>query len=350
MKSVIYLLALLCLSSCHMKQPAVAPSPSIDSTLQAKVTNILQQHLSEMDADNGQAIVMDAGTGYIKAMVALQKDDSAFVDAPQLLVKQQCAPLMRFVSLAAILGIDGTTLKDSIDTDNGEYLSNDFDIHDYDYQNGAPVDNGVITLEDGILMNSDIAIIKAVNRVYKKDPKAFFERLLAMDYFATDSVAGLPGLHSIDNITPAKDFWTDDKMDGLVIGRWQSIAPIQTLSFFNIVANNGYYISPKLSMDINPIINNQVINTYVLEKLQGVLRRCVTEGLSSNAASSYTQVSGISGVMKSLDDTYILQFCGYYPSATPQYTIIVSIDKAELPESKEVPATVFKEIVESMVY
>ena len=62
--------------SCQSKQQITAPVPTIDSTLQTNATAILESKLSEINAQSGQAIVMEVQTGQIKALVGLTRKDS----------------------------------------------------------------------------------------------------------------------------------------------------------------------------------------------------------------------------------------------------------------------------------
>jgi len=74
MKKSICITAILVsfLSSCHPKQQEDKQVFTIDSTLQVKVTSILENKLSELNALSGQAIIMEVQTGHIKAMVGLE--------------------------------------------------------------------------------------------------------------------------------------------------------------------------------------------------------------------------------------------------------------------------------------
>ena len=62
---------------------------TIDSTLQVKATSILENKLSELNALSGQAIVMEVQTGHIKAMVGLERKDSA--DYPSIRISTDAA-------------------------------------------------------------------------------------------------------------------------------------------------------------------------------------------------------------------------------------------------------------------
>ena len=79
MRVHILLLSVLCISlfSCQSKQQEDKQVSTIDSTLQVKATSILENKLSELNALSGQTIIMEVQTGHIKAMVGLERKDSA---------------------------------------------------------------------------------------------------------------------------------------------------------------------------------------------------------------------------------------------------------------------------------
>lgn len=72
--SLITFLSIIGLSSCLNNK---SENISLDSTLQAKATSILENKLSELNALSGQTIIMEVPTGHIKAMVGLERKDSA---------------------------------------------------------------------------------------------------------------------------------------------------------------------------------------------------------------------------------------------------------------------------------
>ena len=135
------------------------------------------------------------------------------------------------------------------------------------------------------------------------------------------------------------------------IGYGLSVSPIQVLTFYNAIANNGKMVQPQLYKDSVVVINPQIANKANIDSLKLALAYNVTDGLGQPAKSDKTTVAGKQGtIIVSTDDgntMYAVEFCGYFPTGNPKYSIIVSINKTGLPASGGLMAgDVFKQIVE----
>ena len=99
------------------------------------------------------------------------------------------------------------------------------------------------------------------------------------------------------------------------------------------------------------VINPQIASRANIDSLKLALAYNVTDGLGQPAKSDKTTVAGKQGtIVVSTDDgntMYAVEFCGYFPTGNPKYSIIVSINKTGLPASGGLMAgDVFKQIVE----
>lgn len=57
------------------------------------------------------------------------------------------------------------------------------------------------------------------------------------------------------------------------------------------------------------------------------MRQNITDGYGKNAKSDKVTIAGRQGVTQITDDTYSIEFCGYFPYEKPQYSIIVTLTK-----------------------
>ena len=122
MKYTIYVITVISgLTSCQNKQQVTAPISTIDSTLQTNATVILEDKLSEINAQSGQVIVMEVQTGQIKALVGLTKKDSTNYQPCENFSVWQPTGLMHPISLLAALETGKVKLSDKVDTGNGIY-------------------------------------------------------------------------------------------------------------------------------------------------------------------------------------------------------------------------------------
>ena len=276
------------LASCKSKQQENKQVSTIDSTLQIKATSILENKLTELNALSGQAIVMEVQTGHIKAIVGLERKDSANYQPCENFSQTYESALIQPISILAALETGKIKLTDTVDVGDGIYICKGDTIKDHNWHRGG---YGKITIKQGLASSSEIAVYKAMEVAFNGYTQAYYDQLkeIGISNFST---------------------------------------PLQMLTAYNSIANNE---------------NNQA-NT---DSLKQALEYVVTDGLGQPAKSDKVQVAGKTGTVQLEDGSYIIEFCGYFPANAPQYSIIVSIHKEELPASGGLMAgDVFRQIVD----
>lgn len=305
---------------------------TINTDLQDYVRSTLKENIKKIDAINGQIIIMDCKSGEIKAMVNLMNTKSGIKPA----IRQLSEPtaLMRTVSLLAALEQGKVKPNDSIDTKAGMLDINGYLLEDYNWRRGG---NGKTSVQQGFLLSSNIATYLAVKQAFGKNYAQFHKMITDMGYgLPQDSIkAALPIPN--DNITLAK----------FATGKNQQITPLQILTFYNAIANNGKMVKPTFHKRDTTIIKEQIASKENIATIQQLL---IQKGLTSKAFSDKVPIAGEQGVAIVKEDgdntIYCIQFCGYYPAKNPQYSIIVSLNKKGLPASGGMAGEIVKHIVE----
>ena len=286
--TILTIIAFIGLASCQPKQKTIEPIPTIDSTLQVKATSILENKLSELNALSGQAIVMEVQTGHIKAMVGFERKDSADYQSCENFSQTHESSLIHPISILAALETGKVKLADTVDVGDGIYICKGDTIKDHNWHRGG---YGKITIKQGLASSSDIAIYKAMEIAFNGYTQAYYDQLKDM------------GISNLDT-------------------------PLQILTAYNSIADNK---------------NNQAN----IDSLKQALEYAVTDGLGQPAKSDKVQIAGETGTVQLEDGSYIVEFCGYFPTNVPQYSIIVSIHKERLPASSGLMAgDVFRQITE----
>lgn len=281
------LLLIAGLSSCSH---TINKNFAIDSSLQVKATSILENKLTELNALSGQAIVMEVQTGHIKAMVELERQDSADYQPCENFSQAHESALIQPISILAALEAGKIKLTDTVDVGDGIYICKGDTIKDHNWHRGG---YGKITIKQGLASSSEIAVYKAMEMAFNGYTQAYYDQLKDMDMSNLDT-------------------------------------PLQMLTAYNSIANNK---------------NNQAN----IDSLKQALEYVVTDGLGQPAKSDKVQVAGKTGTVQLEDGSYIVEFCGYFPAHVPKYSIIVSIHKEELPTSGGLMAgDVFRQIVDYM--
>ena len=344
MKHIYLLLILLCVS-CQSRQQITAPISTIDSTLQTNATAILESKLSEINAQSGQVIIMEVQTGQIKALVGLTGKDSTNYQSCENFSVWQSTGLMRPISLLAALETGKVKLSDKVDTGDGIYQVHGRELKDHNWHRGG---YGELTVQEGLAVGSNIATYKTMEKAFGDNPQTFFDLLANMSYGKPDSINGIASLQPY-KITEKNITWN-------CIGYEQLISPIQVLTFYNAIANNGKMIQPQLYKDSVVVINPQIASRASIDSLKKALVFNVTDGLGQPAKSDKVVVAGMQGTSSlstnedSTKDMYAVEFCGYFPTDNPKYSIIVSINKTGLPASGGLMAgDIFKKIIDNII-
>lgn len=345
----IALIILFLLVSCQSRQQVTENISTIDSILQVNVTSLLENKLSELDALSGQAIVMEVQSGQIKALVGLTKKDSTNYQSCENFSVWQSTGLMHPISLLVALETGKVKLSDKVDTGNGIYQVHGRELKDHNWHRGG---YGELTVQEGLAASSNIAIYKTMEKAFGNNPQAYFNLLANMSYGKPDSITGIANLKPAHIVTPKDNNWAKSDFAWSSIGYNQQISPIQILTFYNAIANNGKMIQPQLYKDSVVVINPQIASRASIDSLKKALVFNITDGLCQPAKSDKVLVAGMQGTSSlstnedSTKDMYAVEFCGYFPTDNPKYSIIVSINKAGLPTSGELMAgDVFKKIV-----
>ena len=286
--TILTIIAFIGSASCQPKQKTIEPIPTIDSTLQVKATSILENKLSELNALSGQAIVMEVQTGHIKAMVGFERKDSADYQSCENFSQTHESSLIHPISILAALETGKVKLADTVDVGDGIYICKGDTIKDHNWHRGG---YGKITIKQGLASSSDIAIYKAMEIAFNGYTQAYYDQLKDM------------GISNLDT-------------------------PLQILTAYNSIADNK---------------NNQAN----IDSLKQALEYAVTDGLGQPAKSDKVQIAGETGTVQLEDGSYIVEFCGYFPTNVPQYSIIVSIHKERLLASGGLMSgDVFRQIVD----
>lgn len=347
MKQLFFIIPIICgLYSCQLRPQKKEQISTIDSTLQVKATSILQNKLSEINALSGQVIIIEVQTGQIKALVGLERKDSANYQSCNNFTQAHESGLIHSISILAALETGKVHLSDMIDTGNGIYSVHGEELKDHNWNRGG---YGEISIRQGLEVGSNIATYRTMEKAFGDNPQSYFSLLDKMNFGKPDSITGIANLKPAYFVTPKDMDWNDTAFAWLCIGYNQSIAPIQMITFYNAIANNGKMVLPQLYQDSTIVINSQIANSANIDSLKQALKYVVTDGLAKPAYSEKVKVAGKTGTVMLENGSYMVEFCGYFPADNPKYSIIISINKEELPASGGLMAgDVFRRIADSM--
>jgi len=315
--------------------------PTIVPELQATVDSILNANMTEIgNCLQGQAIVMEVETGEILAMSGLERNyEGKFQSCKNFAYQQELGSLMKTASLLTLFerGIDSTYV---VHTGVGVWgLDDNWVLKDHNWRRGG---YGDMNIARALEVSSNIGIGVPVWESYKGHEQDFFDDLNKMSFGQPDFINGIEGLKPTTYDSPKDSDWVNKFIIWSAIGYNRKIAPIQMLTFYNAIANDGKMVKPTLKTGEIEIINPQIASKDNIKKMQVILEHVVSQGLGMKAGSPIIRVAGKTGTSQvgeydfgneNYVDEYQLAFCGYFPADKPKYSMIVSINKLGLPAS-----------------
>ena len=340
---------------------------TIDVGMQDIAEKALVDKLKEINGNVGVAILMEVKTGNIKAIVNMTKcNDGIYREIRNNAVSDMMEPGSTFKTASIMVALeDGKITPDQIvDTGHGVYMMHGRPMRDHNWHRGG---YGKIDITKVLMVSSNIGVSRVVDENYHNQPEKFVEGLYKLG-IASPLNLDIPGAALKPNIRkPNKDNWSKTALAWMSIGYETQVPPINTLTFYNAIANNGVMVKPKFVESIvkngevieeipTEVINPAIASPKTIEQIQTILEKVVSVGLGKPAGSKQFHVSGKTGTAqvsqgrggyKSGMMHYLVSFCGYFPSEAPKYSCIVAIQKSGLPASGGLMAgSVFSEIAE----
>ena len=353
---VCYLIYNRCNSTEH-SLPMSQEGSTISPALQHAADSLLNDKLTEINGLQGQVIIMNVHTGEILAMAGRERNfEGKFQPCQNFAYQQELGSLMKTASLLIALETGKSKLDDVVDTGNGVWqIDDDRIMKDHNWRRGG---YGEVTLDRALGVSSNIGISKTIWSLFKGHEQDYFNKLDSMSFGQPNSIEGIEGLRPSVYSSPKDSDWVNKDILWSAIGYNRKIAPIQMLTFYNAIANNGKMVKPTLIPGNTEVINEQIAKSENVTSMQQTLEHVVSQGVGRNAGSDRIKVAGKTGTSQvneyyEGDNTvseYHLAFCGYFPADKPKYSMIVSLNKLGLPASSVIMAgNAFSNIVEWMI-
>ena len=340
---------------------------TIDVGMQDIAEKALVDKLKEINANVGVAILMEVKTGEVKAIVNMTKcNDGVYREIRNNAVSDMMEPGSTFKTASIMVALeDGKITPDQIvETGHGVYMMHGRPMKDHNWHRGG---YGAIDVTKVLMVSSNIGVSRVIDENYHNQPEKFVEGLYKLG-IASPLNLDIPGAAKKPNIRmPNKDNWSKTALAWMSIGYETQVPPINTLTFYNAIANNGVMVKPKFVKSIvkdgevveeipTEVLNPAIASPKTIEQIQTILEKVVSIGLGKPAGSKQFHVSGKTGTAqvsqgkggyKSGRMQYLVSFCGYFPSEEPKYSCIVAIQKSGLPASGGLMAgSVFSKIAE----
>ena len=316
---------------------------TIDVNIQNVAHTALLAQLERFDADHGSVVVMEVETGEVKAIVNLGKTSkNTYFEKLNYAVGESNEPGSTFKLMSMIAALEDGVINENSIVATGKGVLKFYEK--YSIVDSKVGGFGTLTAAKAFEVSSNVGVVKLIHRNYKNQPEKFVDRLYNM---GLDKALGLS---IIGEPAPKIPYPSDHDWDGLdlpwmAFGYGVSLTPMQTLTFYNAVANNGEMVKPKFVKEISnlgdtpkkifykEVLNPSICSEATLKKVKRMLYNVVDKkwGTAHRIKDKNLKMSGKTGTCQ-LDYTtdniqYISSFVGYFPSDAPKYSCIVVIHR-----------------------
>ncbi len=316
---------------------------TLNVDMQDIVHHELLKSLKANKAEGGVAILMEVGTGAIKAISNLTRaQDSSYYEMYNLGVTRLSEPgsTMKLATMLAVMEDGITNLDTLIDLSYGAKRFADRVMHDSEKHGRT-----LTTLAEAFEISSNVGIASVANDLYNsRDGRV--QWIKRMKQFGLNEATGIDILGEPVPIIkdPVKDKtkWYSTTVPWMAHGYELMMTPLQMLNLYNSVANAGKMMKPFLVEEIRKgnevkkkfspvVLSNQIAKPDNIKKAKQLLENVVLKGTGKNIFSEYVTIAGKTGTSrvnyanKADYARYNASFCGYFPAENPMYSMIVVV-------------------------
>ncbi|MDT8309300.1 MAG: penicillin-binding protein [Bacteroidales bacterium] len=338
---------------------------TIDLYIQDITENALHEQLKKSLAHHGCAVVMEVETGAVKAIANLKIDssDMQYKERYNYAVGESFEPGSTFKLASVMVGLEHglINLNDSVDINQGYFRYGSVEMRD------ATVSSyGKISGRKAFEISSNVGISKIITNAYLSNPRKFTDQLRKMRLHQPLGLSikgeGIPVIKSPDSRS-----WSGTSLPWMAIGYELRMTPLQILSFYNAVANNGVMVKPQFVKEIKQygktvktfdpvILHKSIANTRTIMQARSLLEGVVERGTATKIKSEAYKIAGKTGTSKIAkpsggyyDTKYYASFVGYFPADNPKYSCIVVVNKPQgAYYGGDVAGPVFKSIADKV--
>lgn len=341
---------------------------TIDINIQDIAHHALLKQLERYKADHGTVIVMETKTGEVKAIANLgSTQEGKYYERLNYAIGESHEPgsTFKLMNLVAALEDKVADTSSVIDTENGAWK-----LYKHTIKDTKRGGHGKISVAKAFKVSSNIAFAKMIHDGYKDNPEKYVNRLMSMGVHKELGLPvrgeGVPVLRY-----PGDKGWSGLSLAQMAYGYEVSMTPLQTLAFYNAIANDGELIKPRLIKEVKEwnksikkfdkeVLNPSICSQATVKKVQQILKDVVekTDGTGHGMYSENFSMAGKTGttqtnyVSKDKDKyEYISSFAGYFPADNPKYSCIVVIhkpDKSVGYYGADVSGPVFKSVAQKV--
>lgn len=336
---------------------------TIDQSIQYQAEQALNTAVKNSRAKSGTVIVLDPRSGEILALANAPTFDPNQVAASSAATRSNWAlqniyepgSTFKVVAFSAALEKKLARVDDHIDCQMGAITVAGRVVHDH-----KPF--GTLTMSEALAKSSNVAAIKLGMRVGDETMYDYITRY----GFGSKTGIELPG--ETAGLLRKVERWQPSSIGSIAIGQEIGVTPVQMVSAFGALANNGVRIAPHIIREVRneagavvyqpQVEQRRVISSETAIALRGMLEGVTLRGTAKAAQLDGYSAAGKTGTAQKIDPKtraysstkFVASFVGFAPVSNPQVVIIVVIDEpGGAYHGGDVAAPIFREVAEQIL-
>jgi cell division protein FtsI (penicillin-binding protein 3) len=338
---------------------------TIDVNFQDIVESSLRNQVVSTNAKYGSAIVMEVSTGQIKAITNLSRrtknDQTYYTEDFNYAVKGGTDPgsTFKLASMVAILEKSKLRLDDFASTCNGSIMHNNIEMK-------CSEEHGSQTVRQVFEHSCNVGIYTLVKQYFGFSRADNFVSYLSN--FKLDKPVGfqLKGETDPIIINGKSSTFSSTTVPWMSIGYESRLTPLQMLTFYNAIANNGHWVQPYIVKEIREADrvvekfegrkeDGQICSDRTIKMVHEMMKGVVENGTAKNINTGFCKVAGKTGTSQKRENGYVqgqyyTAFIGFFPADNPKYSCAVIIDEPQGSNlyARDVAAPVFRTIADKI--
>ncbi len=339
---------------------------SIDIEIQDVAENALEKCLVENDALQGCVVLMDVKSGFVEVMASLSYNEKTnkYEEAYNFALRHNVEPGSTFKAVSMLTLLENNpnmNIDDKIYLGKSDYMK----FHGKVMEDSHRVtdEDGYSTIRNAFEQSSNIGFASMVSNAFESNPDRFIE-LIYQTSIQNPLNLDIKGEAKPDIKGTNDKRWSKLSLPWMSIGYEVMLTPIQILTFYNAIANDGVMVKPQFVKEIRHgnivkqsfgtiVINERIASERTVQTLQTLLEGVVENGTAKSLKNLGFSVAGKTGTAQISQGksgytkkNYTATFVGYFPADEPKYSciIVVSNPRGGRYYGASVSAPVFKEI------
>ena len=310
---------------------------TLDSNIQMKAENAINDLSEEYDFDWAIVTIMDAKTGAIKASATSPNYNpnnlntlTSYIN-PLVSYTYEPGSTMKTFSWAA-------AMEEGIYDGNETYKSGQINVADVTIKDANNVGWGTITFDRGYAMSSNVAATKIALELGVKNLYKYYDKF---------GFGKKTGIELSGEVKGDIDFKYKSELASAAFGQGITTTPVQLLQAYSIIANDGVMLKPYIvdkivSQDGEIILDNEkeivgkVMSketTDYMKKLMhdanydGLSRSWQPKSVSMGIKTGTSQIASPQGGYLKGQYDLIYSVAGIFPEDNPEYIIYAAVNK-----------------------